>query len=114
MNKVKCPKCGSEQIVALEHRPDEPDYDIQKLGIKDLPSISRHVYAGVKGYDNYYAIARCLNDECRIDYLVEKRLRDNPWEVQSDERGDVLFKYNPTQVSWLRKRGFLKPFEAEL
>jgi hypothetical protein len=83
MNKVKCPKCGSEQIVALEHRPDEIEYDIGILGIEDLPHIKGHVYAGVKGYDNYYAIARCLNEDCRIDYLVERDYGNYPWRVQS-------------------------------
>ena len=59
---------------------------------------------------------------CRVPGKLRRRLwirTDNvvlvkPWEVQSDERGDVLYKYNPTQVSWLRKRGFLKPFEVNL
>ena len=83
MNKVKCPKCGSEQVVALEHRPDETDYDIKTLGIKDMPHIRGHIYAAVKGYSYHYAIARCLNDDCRISYLVEKRYYDDSWTVQS-------------------------------
>ena len=83
MNKVKCPKCGSEQVVALEHRPDKQDYDVEKLGIEDLPSIRGEVYAGVVGWDDYYAIARCLNDDCRISFLVWKDIRGNPWRVQS-------------------------------
>ena len=83
MNKVKCPKCGGEQIVALEHRSDEQEYDVQKLGIKDLPLIRGQVYAGVVGYNDYYAIARCLNNACRISYLVEKDIRSNDWRVQS-------------------------------
>jgi hypothetical protein len=83
MNKVKCPKCGSEQVVALEHRPDNQDYDVRELGMKDLPLIRGEVYAAVVGWHDCYAIARCLNDECRIDYLVKRDLRDNPWKVQS-------------------------------
>ena len=84
MNKVKCPKCGSEQVVALESRPNEPDYDINELGIEDLPLVSRKVYAGVVAWDdNIYAIARCLNDECRISYLVGKGYKYRPWRVQS-------------------------------
>lgn len=83
MNKVKCPECGNEQIVALEQRPDEQDYDTSTLGIKDLPPTRNRVYAGVKGYDKIYAIARCLNDDCRISYLVEKSYALFPWEVQS-------------------------------
>ena len=37
-----------------------------------------------------------------------------PWEVQTDERGDILYKYNPTQITWLRKKGFLNAFEINL
>jgi len=83
MNKVKCPKCGSQQIVALEQRPNEQDYDSTKLGIEDMPSIRGKVYAGVKERDVMYAIAKCLNDDCGICYLVERDYYANPWEVQS-------------------------------
>jgi len=83
MNKVKCPKCGSEQIVALEHRPDEQEYDYDELGIRELPSIRDRIIAGVVGERKIYAIARCLNDECRISYLVERGVTYHPWEVQS-------------------------------
>jgi translation initiation factor 1A len=30
-----------------------------------------------------------------------------PWEVQSDERGDIVWRYTPSQVNWLMRRGFL-------
>lgn len=83
MNKVKCPKCGSEQIVALEQRPDEQSYDTDKLGIKGLPSKKNFIYSGVVGEDRIYAIARCLNDDCGISYLVEREYQFYPWEVQS-------------------------------
>jgi len=84
MNKVKCPKCGSEQIVALEHRLNEQGYDIHELGIEDLPLYRGQVYAGVVGDDQIiYAIARCLADNCKTDYLVERDYRHNPWKVQS-------------------------------
>jgi len=83
MNKVKCPKCGSEQIVALEQRPDEQEYDRDNLGIKDLPPTRDRIIAGVVGYNDHYAIARCLNDDCRISYLVRKEYAWAPWEVQS-------------------------------
>ena len=33
-----------------------------------------------------------------------------PWEVQEDERGDILWKYRRAEVDWLRKRGFLEGF----
>jgi translation initiation factor 1A len=31
-----------------------------------------------------------------------------PWHVQSNERGDVVFKYTSTQANWLRRKGFVK------
>ena len=30
-----------------------------------------------------------------------------PWELDS-KRGDIVFKYNPSQVLWLRKNKYLK------
>ena len=85
MNSVKCPKCGSAQVVALEERPSGQEYDSSVLGIEYLPSKRGFIYAGVVGYGSrtMYAIARCLNDNCRISYLVERNYYRNPWEVQS-------------------------------
>jgi translation initiation factor 1A len=31
-----------------------------------------------------------------------------PWEVQADERGDVIWKYSRAQAMWLEKKGYLK------
>lgn len=35
-----------------------------------------------------------------------------PWEFDN-AKGDVLFKYTPTQVQWLRKKGYLEKEEVE-
>ena len=35
-----------------------------------------------------------------------------PWEFD-DKKGDILFKYNPTQISWLKKNGYLKEDKNE-
>lgn len=83
MNKVKCPKCGSEQIVALEQRSDNQEYDVQELGIRDLPSTRNRIFSGVVGKRKIYAIARCLNDDCGISYLVERGGTYHSWSVQS-------------------------------
>jgi translation initiation factor 1A len=53
---------------------------------------------------------------CRIPGRLKKRLwvREGnivlvePWEFEGDKKGDVLYRYNPTQVEWLKKKGFLK------
>lgn len=35
-----------------------------------------------------------------------------PWELDS-ERGDVIFKYRPNQIAWLKSHGFLKSEKTE-
>lgn len=66
-----------------------------------------------------HMLVRCLDGKtrnCRVPGRLKRGLwlREGdvvivePWELQGDERGDVLFKYNPAQVEWLRNRGFLK------
>ena len=50
---------------------------------------------------------------CRIRGKIRKRLwvRANdvvivrPWIVQSEKKGDVMYRYTRTQVEWLRKKG---------
>ena len=61
---------------------------------------------------------RCLDGKtriCRIPGRLKRRLwvREGdllliePWELGGDEKGDVIFKYRPSQVQFLRKKGYL-------
>lgn len=61
---------------------------------------------------------RCLDGKtriCRIPGRLKRKLwvreRDivliEPWEFEGDQKGDIIFKYKPVQVSWLKKNGFL-------
>jgi translation initiation factor 1A len=65
---------------------------------------------------------KCLDGKtriCRIPGRLKRKLwvREGdiiivePWEFSGDEKGDVLFKYSPTQVVWLKNKGYLKKFE---
>lgn len=29
-----------------------------------------------------------------------------PWEVQGDEKGDVIWKYRRSEAEWMRRKGF--------
>ncbi len=31
-----------------------------------------------------------------------------PWDIQPDERGDIIWRYTPSQANWLVRRGLLK------
>lgn len=53
---------------------------------------------------------------CRIPGRLHKRvwIREGdivvikPWQVQSDEKGDIVYRYTQTQVGWLKRAGILK------
>ena len=68
-------------------------------------------------------LVRCLDGKsrtCRVPGRLKRRLwlREGdvvlvePWEFD-DEKGDVIFKYNPAAVAWLRKKGHLKDIQDE-
>ncbi|MBU1201418.1 MAG: translation initiation factor eIF-1A [Nanoarchaeota archaeon] len=65
---------------------------------------------------------RCLDGKtrvCRIPGRLKRKLwvRDGdvvlvePWEFGGDEKGDIIFKYKPTQVQWLKTKGYLDKLE---
>lgn len=53
---------------------------------------------------------------CRIPGKLRKRvwIKPNdlvlvePWRVQSEKRGDIVFRYTPTQANWLKRKGYAK------
>ena len=55
---------------------------------------------------------------CRIPGRLTRKLwvRENdivivePWEYGGDEKGDIVYKYTPTQLVFLKKKGYLKQF----
>jgi len=65
---------------------------------------------------------RCLDNKtriCRIPGRLKRRLwiREGnivivePWELGGDGKGDILFKYKPNQVTFLKRKGLLKSLE---
>lgn len=65
---------------------------------------------------------KCLDGKtriCRIPGRLTRKLwvreRDiviiEPWEYSGDEKGDVIYKYTPTQTSFLKRKGYLKQLE---
>lgn len=31
-----------------------------------------------------------------------------PWEIEGDRKGNIIYRYNENQANWLRKKGYLK------
>ena len=65
---------------------------------------------------------RCLDGKtriCRIPGRLTRKLwvREGditivePWEYGGDAKGDIVYKYTPTQLSFLRKKGYLKQLD---
>ena len=68
-------------------------------------------------------VVKCTDGKsrnCRVPGRLKRRLwlreKDavivKPWEFD-DEKADVLYKYNPNQYNWLKKKGYLKTLEEE-
>jgi translation initiation factor 1A len=69
-------------------------------------------------------IIKCFDDKernCRIPGALRRTLWIRPgdivivepWEFQGDERGDIVYKYTPAQIDWLKKKGFIKELTSE-
>ncbi len=68
-------------------------------------------------------LVNCLDGKtrnCRVPGRLRRRLWlrpgdiviVEPWELNK-ERGDIIFKYTHTQISWLKKKGYLKTEKTE-
>ncbi len=69
-------------------------------------------------------IVKCFDDKtrnCRIPGSLRRSLWIRPgdtvivqpWEFDQDARGDILFKYTPAAIEWLRRKGFIKDMGNE-
>jgi len=89
--RVKLPRPG-EVLGLIEQR-----YGGTKMLVKCTDNISRN---------------------CRVPGRLKRRLwlREGevvlvqPWEFDN-AKGDILFKYNPSAINWLRNKGYLKNIE---
>ena len=52
---------------------------------------------------------------CRIPGKFRRRIKIRagdivivkPWEIEGDEKGDIVWIYNKTQMNWIRKKGLI-------
>jgi len=64
----------------------------------------------VKCVDGHTRICRIPG---KIRYKVRVKVGDvvliQKWSIQSDEKGDYLYRYKPNQVNVLKKKGLIPP-----
>ena len=73
---------------------------------KESGNFERHrVGTGDEHLQGVYALGDC---EVVADLREGDILIIIPWEHGGDEKGDILYKYKPTQVQWLKDKGYLK------
>jgi translation initiation factor 1A len=64
-------------------------------------------------------LVKCFDGKtrnCRVPGRLKRRLwlREGdivlvePWEHQNEDKGDVIFKYTPNAVEWLKRKGLIK------
>ncbi|PIN78116.1 translation initiation factor IF-1A [Candidatus Woesearchaeota archaeon CG10_big_fil_rev_8_21_14_0_10_34_12] len=69
-------------------------------------------------------LVRCMDGKtrnCRVPGRVKIKMwikegdvvLVEPWELGGDEKGEVLFKYSPTEIQWLKRKGIFKEVEGE-
>jgi len=36
-----------------------------------------------------------------------------PWEFEGDKKGNILYKYRPAEIEWLKRKGFIREVQGE-
>lgn len=69
-------------------------------------------------------VVKCLDKKernCRIPGALRRKLWIRPgdvvivkpWDFEGDSRGDLMFKYTPAAIEWLKKNRFLEETSNE-
>ncbi|MEM5797893.1 MAG: translation initiation factor eIF-1A [Candidatus Aenigmatarchaeota archaeon] len=78
----------------------------QVLGVIEEMLGSRFKVACTDGYKRICRIPGKFRKKANINIgdvvLIE------PWEVESTEKGDILWIYTKTHATWLRNKGYIK------
>jgi len=99
----------------MEQQPPQEEFRIKIPRDKEVIGIIEQRLGGSR------MRVKCLDGKtriCRIPGRLKRKLwiREGdvlliePWEYDN-EKGDVIFKYQPNQVVWLKKKGYIKDLE---
>lgn len=104
-----------------KYQPTQEEIEISRIRTPRSPEVLGVVEQMVGG-DRLRVKCDDGNERiCRIPGKLRKRVwmrpgdlvLVEPWVVQSNERGNIVFVYTRTQASWLRRKGFVKTISTE-
>ncbi|MBU2503638.1 MAG: translation initiation factor eIF-1A [Nanoarchaeota archaeon] len=102
-------------------KSNEPEAPVTRVR---LPKGERELMGTVEQrYGGNKMLINCFDGKsrnCRVPGRLRRALWLRPgdvvivelWELDK-EKGDVIFKYRPNQVAWLKQKGFLKTESLE-
>ncbi|MBS3092830.1 translation initiation factor eIF-1A [Candidatus Pacearchaeota archaeon] len=102
---------------------ENPNNQFQKVRVK-LPRQGEFLGMIDQRVGGSRMIVKCSDGKtrnCRVPGRLKRGLwiREGdivivkPWEFD-DEKGDLLFKYNPSEAQFLRERGYLQGIENQI
>ncbi|MEM4152657.1 MAG: translation initiation factor eIF-1A [Candidatus Pacearchaeota archaeon] len=105
---------------------NEQEYETEQREVMRVPLPKGNQVIGIleQRLGANHMLVKCLDGKsrnCRVPGRLKRKLwlREGdvvlvePWEIGGEKRGDILIKYNPAQIEWLKKKGFLKTTELE-
>jgi translation initiation factor 1A len=104
---------------------DNPEGQPQFVARARVPKGKQVLGKIIQRYGGAKMLVKCSDSRdrnCRIPGRMKRKLwiREGhivlvePWEFEGDTRGDVIFKYTPAEIEWLKRSGILKAEVLEL
>lgn len=102
-------------------QPTPEELEISRIRIPRLPEVLGIVEALVGGDKMTVKCDDGNKRLCRIPGKLRKKVwiragdlvLIEPWSVQSNERGDIKFRYTRTQAGWLNRKGYVKIIQLD-
>jgi len=109
-------KYKKKEVFNRDNPPGQPTFVSRARVPKDKQVLGKveQRYGGAK------MLVKCMDGKernCRVPGRMKRKLwlREGnivliePWEFEGDIKGDVIFKYTPAEIEWLKKNRLLNP-----
>ncbi|MBI4214708.1 translation initiation factor eIF-1A [archaeon] len=94
---------GGEEMHVRTPREDELTGHVEQLhGAKHML---------VKCSDGKMRMCRVPGKMSKIWVREDDYVLVEPWSVEGDKKGDIIWRYRQVEADWLKKHGFLKEFQ---